>query len=79
MNQMRNLVESNENNSYTHTVVRGRNMRDRKLEERYETHGRYVKELEAAAERLASERLLLPEDAIAYVEAAKTRDLGLLQ
>jgi len=47
------------------------------LEERYETHGRYVKEVEAAAERLVSEGLLLPEDAIAYVEAAKTRDLGL--
>jgi Alpha/beta hydrolase domain len=47
------------------------------LEERYETHGRYVKAVEAAAERLVSERLLLPEDAIAYVEAAERRDLGL--
>jgi len=47
------------------------------LEERYETHGRYVKEVEAAAERLVSEGLLLREDAIAYMEAAKTRDLGL--
>jgi hypothetical protein len=47
------------------------------LEERYATHGRYVKELEAAVDRLVSARLLLPEDAIAYVEAAKERDLGL--
>jgi hypothetical protein len=47
------------------------------LEERYQTHGRYVKEVEAAAEWLVSEGLLLREDAIAYVEAAKTRDLGL--
>jgi hypothetical protein len=47
------------------------------LEERYGTHARYVKEVEAACERLVAQRLLLPEDAIAYVEAAKERDLGL--
>ncbi|MGO9266626.1 MAG: alpha/beta hydrolase domain-containing protein [Candidatus Binataceae bacterium] len=47
------------------------------LEERYGTHGRYVKEVEAACERLVAQRLLLPEDAIAYVEAAKEGDLGL--
>jgi hypothetical protein len=47
------------------------------LEERYQTHGRYVEEVEAAAGQLVSERLLLPEDAIAYAEAAKGRDLGL--
>jgi len=49
------------------------------LEERYATHSRYVDEVRAAAERLVTERLLLPEDAAAYVEAAKTRDLGLPQ
>src|SRR5437899_638255 len=32
------------------------------LEERYATHDRYVKAVEAAAERLVTERLLLPED-----------------
>jgi hypothetical protein len=47
------------------------------LEERYVTHSRYVKAVETAAERLVSERLLLPEDASAYVDAAKSRDLGL--
>jgi hypothetical protein len=47
------------------------------LEERYVTHTRYVKAVEAAASRLVSERLLLPEDAVAYVEAATGRDLGL--
>jgi hypothetical protein len=49
------------------------------LEERYATHSRYVEEVRAAAERLVAARLLLPEDAAAYVEAAKTRDLGLPQ
>jgi hypothetical protein len=49
------------------------------LEERYATHNRYVEEVRAAAERLVAMRLLLPEDAAAYVEAAKKRDLGLPQ
>lgn len=47
------------------------------LEERYGTHSRYVAAVEAAAARLVAERLLLPEDAKAYVEAAKKRVLGL--
>jgi hypothetical protein len=47
------------------------------LEERYTTHNRYVQAVEAAAERLVAERLLLPEDARAYVEAARNRALGL--
>jgi hypothetical protein len=47
------------------------------LEERYTTHSRYVQAVEAAAARLVAERLLLPEDAQAYVEAAKNRELGL--
>ena len=47
------------------------------LEERYGTRSRYVKDVEAVATRLLSERLLLPEDAAAYVEAAKKLDLGL--
>jgi len=44
------------------------------LEERYRTHNNYVKEVEAAAARLVSERLLLAEDAAAYVDAAKSVD-----
>lgn len=47
------------------------------LEERYVTQSRYVEKVTAAAERLVSEGLLLPEDAEAYIEAAKARDLGL--
>lgn len=47
------------------------------LAERYGTHSRYVKAVEAAADRLVAERLLLPEDASAYVEAAQNRALGL--
>jgi hypothetical protein len=47
------------------------------LEERYGTHDRYVTEVEQAAARLVSERLLLPEDASACVEAAKKRELNL--
>jgi alpha/beta hydrolase family protein len=47
------------------------------LEERYATHSRYVTEVEAAAELLVSERLLLPENAAAYAEAAKRRGSGL--
>ncbi len=47
------------------------------LEERYGTHGQYVSAVEAAANRLVAERLLLPEDATAYVEASRSRDLGL--
>ena len=38
-----------------------------------------IEEVRAAAVRLVTERLLLPEDAAAYVEAAKTRDLRLPQ
>jgi hypothetical protein len=44
------------------------------LEERYGTHSNYVKAVEAAVERLVSERLLLPEDAVAYVDAARSLD-----
>jgi hypothetical protein len=47
------------------------------LEERYGTHERYVKAVETAAQRMLSERLLLPEDASTYVEAAIKRDLPL--
>ncbi|HEV8714807.1 MAG TPA: alpha/beta hydrolase domain-containing protein [Candidatus Binatia bacterium] len=47
------------------------------LEERYATHSDYVRAVEAAAERLVAERLLLPEDAKAYIETAKNRELGL--
>jgi hypothetical protein len=47
------------------------------LEERYITHDRYVRAVEAAAERLVAERLLLPEDARAYVEASRNCELGL--
>ena len=47
------------------------------LEERYVAHGRYVEEVRAAAERLVTARLLLPEDAVAYVAAAKQREVAL--
>ena len=47
------------------------------LEERYGTHSRYVAIVEAEASRLVGERLLLPEDADAYIEAARSRALGL--
>jgi hypothetical protein len=47
------------------------------LAERYGTHSRYVAAVEAAAERLVTARLLLPEDANRYIEAARNRDLGL--
>ena len=44
------------------------------LEERYGTREAYVAKVEAAAEALVAERLLLPADAAAYVAAAKTCD-----
>jgi len=49
------------------------------LEERYVTHSRYVQAVETVAERLVAERLLLPEDSSAYIEAARNRALGLPQ
>jgi hypothetical protein len=49
----------------------------RSMEERYATHERYVKEVEMACEHLIAQRLLLPEDAVAYVEAAKRDNVGL--
>ena len=47
------------------------------LEERYGTHRRYVQAVETATQQLVADRLLLPEDASAYIEAAKNRDIGL--
>jgi len=47
------------------------------LEERYGTHGRYVEMVRQACERLVAERLLLSEDAEAFIKAAEERDLGL--
>jgi Alpha/beta hydrolase domain len=44
------------------------------LEERYGDREAYVAQIKAAAEALVAERLLLPSDAAAYVEAAKTYD-----
>jgi hypothetical protein len=44
------------------------------LEERYASREAYVAKVKAAAEALVAERLLLPADAGAYVEAAKERD-----
>jgi hypothetical protein len=41
------------------------------LEERYRSLDDYVAQVRACAERLVAERLLLPADAAAYVEAAK--------
>jgi hypothetical protein len=44
------------------------------LEERYGSREAYVAKVKAAAEALVAERLLLPADAAAYVEAAEGRD-----
>jgi hypothetical protein len=44
------------------------------LEERYDSREAYVAKIRAAAEALVAERLLLPSDAAAYVEAAKACD-----
>ena len=49
------------------------------LEERYTTHSAYVRAVEAAAEQLVAQDLLLPEDASAYIGAARQRELGLPQ
>jgi hypothetical protein len=47
------------------------------LEERYSTHSRYVELVRQASERLVAERLLLQEDAEAFIKLAEERDLGL--
>jgi len=44
------------------------------LEERHDSRAAYVAKIKAAAEALVAERLLLPADAAAYVEAARTCD-----
>jgi len=44
------------------------------LAERYGTRDAYVAKVEAAAAALVAERLLLPADAAAYVEAAHACD-----
>ena len=44
------------------------------LEERYGSRDNYVARVEAAAAALVAERLLLPADAAAYVEAARETD-----
>ena len=44
------------------------------LEERYGSRAAYVAAVEAAAQALVAERLLLPADAAAYVETAKLGD-----
>jgi Alpha/beta hydrolase domain len=47
------------------------------LEERYSTHSRYIELVREASERLVAERLLLQEDAEAFIKLAEERDLGL--
>ena len=42
------------------------------IAERYASAGSYVGAVEAAAQRLVGERLLLPEDAADYVERARS-------
>jgi hypothetical protein len=49
------------------------------LEERYPTPQAYVAKVEAAAERLVAERLLLPADAAGTIAAAKAGDLARLE
>jgi hypothetical protein len=46
------------------------------LEERYPDHASYVRAVADAADRLVRERLLLPEDARAYVQRAEESDVG---
>ena len=47
------------------------------LEERYRTHSRYVELVRQALERLVAERLILQEDAEAFIKLAEERGLGL--
>ena len=47
------------------------------LEERYGTHSRYVELVRQASERLVAKRLILQEDAEAFIKLAEERDLGL--
>ena len=47
------------------------------LEERYATHAAYVAQVEAAAQELLKERLLLPHDAERLIADARALDLGL--
>ena len=49
------------------------------LEERYGTHSRYAELVREASERLVAERLLLREDAEAFIKLAEDRDLGLFR
>jgi hypothetical protein len=44
------------------------------LEERYGARADYVAKVKATADALVAERLLLPADAAAYVQAAETSD-----
>lgn len=46
------------------------------LAERYGSHANYVARVEAAANRLVADRLLLQEDAVRLIAEAKRRDLG---
>lgn len=46
------------------------------LEERYPTHDAYVNQVRAAAEALARDRLLLPEDVDRFVQAAQASSIG---
>jgi hypothetical protein len=46
------------------------------VEERYPTHADYVAAVHGSANRLVSERLLLPEDADRYVKEAEATDIG---
>ena len=48
------------------------------LEERYASHAKYVKKVEAAARALVRERLLLAEDAERYVKAARDESVAKL-
>jgi hypothetical protein len=43
------------------------------LEERYRNKADYVNRVQAAAEALVAERLLLPEDVAVYVNAAQAQ------
>jgi hypothetical protein len=46
------------------------------VEERYPTHDDYVTKVKAAADRLARERFLLPEDVVRTVERASASSIG---
>jgi hypothetical protein len=53
-----------------------RPMSSEKLKELYPNHAAYVDAVTASTEDLVTKRYILPDDAEAYIEAAKRSDIG---